>query len=199
PPPPPPPPPPVTSPTPPPPTPSPTPSPTPTPTSWPREGSHVSYRVHVGEGSPDGSYDADRWTNITWTYANGDWRGECVGQKRERLRDQPEQWTELRATFTASDPPHWPPFNTKSPPAVGGTVEAWFLQGCGFNRLDREYAGTDSRDGAPTFVATDFDDGSPDDFRTEWSQRTGLVLEWDWSQRHTRTTGRMTSTDAPLA
>ena len=198
------------TPTPPPPTPTP-PPPTPTPPSpepqaWPHEGSFVRYRVTVFEGSPDGSYNAATFTNVTWTYTNGDWRGTCDGTRTEQFREDAPTTTAVHHDFVASDPPHWPLFNTRSPPEVGGDVTAWFMKGCNIQQLERRYAGTDTEpttvNGQPTtadtFVATDYDDGSPDDFRTEWSRDSGLVEYWSWSQRHTSTRGDLVDTDAPM-
>ena len=166
----------------------------------------MRYRVMVLEGSPDGSYNARTYANATWTFTNGDWRGTCDGTRYEQFRDQPETATPIHRDFVASSPPHWPIFNTQSPPAAGGEVEAWFLKGCFIQSLERRYVGTDTEattvNGAPrtanTHAAEDWDDGSPDDFRTEWSRAEGLVVYWSWSQRHTFTRGDLVDTNAPL-
>ena len=198
---------PTTAPTPPPPSPTPPPpTPTPPPPSWPQEGSYVRYRVTMDEGSPDGSFNADTDTVVSWTFTNGDWRGVCEGTRTTQYRDEAPTTETLHREITVDSPPHWPLFNTKSPPAPGGTVTAWFMKGCDIQQLERRYVGTDAESvtvsgatrSVDTHLAEDFDDGSPDDFRTEWSQDVGLVAYWDWAQRNTHTRGDLLDTDAPM-
>ena len=148
------------------PTPSPSPSPTPpspAPASWPAQGSYVRLELWEGDGSR-------AWAN--WTYEGTDWRGRCesTGEKRD---------------FRARDPPHWPPFNTRDVPAVGGAVEAWYVDPCEILSLDATYAG--ARDGRHFATASGF--------ATSWDARTGLVLSWEQGTAF----GRLASTDAPLS
>ena len=164
-------------------------SPTPTPPAWPREGSRVTYRVTVLSGSPDGYYNQDAFTNWTWTYANGDWTGRCEGTHVYGPYAEPQTREPISATFTAADPPHWPPMNTRSPPAVGETMTTWDLFHCEISPREARYAGMD--DGWHT--ATDFDDGSPDDYLTAWDPDTGLVHHWEQWRRNTHSWGEMTS------
>lgn len=131
-------------------TPTPTPTtvrPTPTPAPWPTEGSYVRYEMW----EPDG---ARAFAN--WTYRGTDWAGRCESSDGSS-RD-----------LTARDPPHWPPFDTRSALAVGATVRAWYLEDCRIVSLNATYDGM--RDGRHYAHAAGF--------TTSWDASTGLVLEW---------------------
>lgn len=183
------------TPTPPIPTPSPTPTPTLPPNDWPREGSTVSYQATYATGAPDGSFFQEAIATATWSYANGDWTGACDGETREYWASN-DSWQNgtRHVAYSGANPPHWPPFNTKTPPPQNEPVRTWFLRGCDITFADFQvYAGTDTENGVATFVATDNNDGSPNEFRSEWRQDSGLVVTWDWQQRNTHTTGRLTS------
>ena len=135
----------------------------PAPRAWPAHGSHVHLEMWASDGTRS-------WAN--WTYEGTDWRGRCEGADGPR-------------DFRARDPPHWPPFNTRDVPAVGGAVQAWHVDGCRILSTNATYAGmSDGR-----FFAT------ASAFTTSWDARTGLVLSWE---RGT-TFGRLASTDAPLS
>lgn len=129
-------------------TPTPTPTPvTPTPTPWPTDGSYVRYEMW----EPDGSR-----AFANWTYRGTDWSGRCESSDGSS-RD-----------LTARDPPHWPPFDTRSALAVGATVRAWYLEDCRIVSLNATYDGM--RDGRHYAHAAGF--------TTSWDASTGLVLEW---------------------
>lgn len=208
------PPPPVTTSPPPPAPPSPTPTPTPSPAAppkWPREGSFVSYYVETSQsfsGTPQGFR---QYVNATWTYRGGDWHGVCAGNRHSTDSEGVVTITPVRATFEASNPPHWPLFDTRTPPAVGEDVATWWLRGCAIESDEWPYRGADSAtttvNGAPTLVPTyraTSDPGElPYDVQTEWSTKTGLVVEWSLARVATQApfsnSGRLTDTDAPLA
>lgn len=193
------PPPPSTPPTPPPPSTTP---PPPQPATWPREGSHVSYAMRSGWSIPDGTGGGVTYANVTWTYTNGDWRGACSWQSYERSDWTDPEWrnTTGETVFSASSPPHWPPFNTKNPPAVGERVTVWHLDGCTIESRDMIYSGVqDSRWGR----VHDADDErvaeeNYSDYDAVWDPETGLVLQWSWARRNSGLSGVVTSTDAPL-
>lgn len=149
----------------------------------------MTYEVVVLAGAPDGSVNSDWFTNWTWTYTGGDWVGRCEGTHVHGPYDEPQARDPVSATFTAATPPHWPPMNTRDPPAVGSTITAWDLFRCEIQSRDAKYAGV--QDGWHT--ATDFDDGSPDDYITAWDRETGLVHHWDQWRRYSHAWGEMTS------
>lgn len=117
---------------------------------------------------------------------------------------------EVRATYTADSPPHWPPFNTRDPPAVGERVDTWYARGCTLDHDDFTYQGTGEGaftvDGTPRSVA--YHEARSDEsdvpyvYKTRWSQATGLVLEWSLIRPQTQapysTSGTLVSTDATL-
>lgn len=199
------------SPTPTPPPPPPTPTPTPTPTAWPRDGSFVTIAI---EGRQSFSGTDQGWTQTaraTWTYRDGDWHGACEGTRTSRDAEGQTTTTTFSHAFTASDPPHWPLFNTKTPPVLGEDVDTSFMSGCAIEQEAYTYRGPDTEpatvSGAPrvarTHVATSDEGDIPYDFRTEWSQTTGLVLTWSkvrgyGTQAPWSTSGRLVDTDAPL-
>ena len=176
------------TPTPPPPSPTPTPPPPP-PTAWPREGSAVRYEVVVLSGSPDGYYNQDTFSNWTWTYRDGDWTGVCEGERVFGPYEEEQQREPISATVTAANPPHWPPMNTRSPPAVGEEVTAWRLSGCQIGSGEEIYRGID--DGM--HHATDVESPVPYDYVTHWDRETGLVVAWDQWGRYTHSWGELKS------
>lgn len=189
---------------------SPPPSTTPQPaqpSAWPREGSYVTYQFRRYSGSPDSSYSQEDEGTVTWTYRNGDWTGACTYTSEEFVRERGWMNRTGSERLTASNPPHWPPFNTKNPPAQGQRVETWYIDGCRPVPQDfMLYAGTETESAtvqgravrAATHLAEDADDGSPSDFRSEWSRSTGLVLYWEWQRSYSNLSGRLVDTDAPL-
>lgn len=181
------------------------------PAPWPVEGSRVSYAATASRLGNDGGYERIVYANASWTYRDGDWTGTCTADVHERVAQA--GWTHRTATraYTAESPPHWPLFNTRSPPAAGGAVQAWYLEGCAIEHADgMVYAGTDTeaviRDGQPVLVATHVavapETAGSQSFRTEWSSERGLVLAWDWTRwsgaMSSRFEGRLVQTDAPL-
>src|SRR5581483_5816432 len=137
------PPPPAPAPTPPPPAPRPStpPAPSPSPPSWPREGSFVSYTLHEGQSFAGSTQEWESFANVTWTYHDGDWRGVCDGERHDRSDGVTWSNTTLHASFTAAHPPHWPPFDTRAPPAPGEPVTVWYVRGCGLVNETRTFAG----------------------------------------------------------
>lgn len=186
------------APTPPPPSPSPTPT-SPTPAqAWPHEGSFVKYSTDSGASAPDGSWWQRSFTNVTWTYTNGDWHGVCDGTRTDHYGEQVNVTT-LHATYSASHPPHWPITDTRSPPAVGEPVTGWSVDECNINKLDYDllYHGPSTENGLPTFTAVSPQDGVPREYSTEWRQGSGLVVTWMWQHHYSHEAGRLTATDAP--
>ena len=179
------------------------------PTAWPREGSHVSYYAEQYHGSRFGRSTITH-VNATWTYANGDWTGTCTAHVRPY---DPETDThnatgtiETR-TYSAASPPHWPPMNTRSPPPVGGEMQAWVFDECDLETTHTAvYAGTDAEtvNGAtvPTHRATHHPAYDNQQLDTEWSQKTGLLIHyrysWWGSTQSNSLKGHIVSTDAPL-
>lgn len=192
----------------PPPTPTPSPSPAPAqPAAWPRDGSYVTYQYRTHSGSPDSSYSETEDATVRWTYHDGDWTGVCAWETDEFVRDRGWENTTGTETLTAGDPPHWPPFNTRTPPAQGEPVKTWLVTDCSPVPQDfMRYAGAETESAtvqgrpvqAPTHLAEDPNDGSPSDFRSEWSRGTGLVLYWEWQRSYSNLSGRLVDTDAPL-
>ncbi|HET6405493.1 MAG TPA: hypothetical protein VFH78_12675 [Candidatus Thermoplasmatota archaeon] len=185
------------------PTPVPTSAPTPAPTAWPREGSHVSYAMRESQSFSGSDQQWRTYANVTWTYADGDWRGECVATTHDDSDgDGRVEVREERRTLSASSPPHWPLFNTRDVPAVGEPVTTWRMDGCDIESEEWPYRGTDTHAGAPTHLAASNPDEPPYDFRTEWSEKTGLVMHWSKYRYMTSapysTVGELTSTDAVL-
>lgn len=138
------------------------------------------------------------WANASWRYSNGDWRGTCVKHTRGTDVDGEEYDRTETFTYSASDPPHWPIFNTRDPPDVGEPVTTWTLRGCTIDEDEWPYRGL--ADGYHS--ASSNPDEPPFDFRTKWSARSGLVTEWSLVRYMTQapfsSVGRLTATDAPL-
>jgi hypothetical protein len=180
------------------PTPPPTaPSPPPTPT-WPREGSTVSYTIESGKGFTD--YGEDVYANATWRYHDGDWRGSCDAQVHQQFEDGNGAWTYNNSTFhvdyTPANPPHWPLFDTTSPPAVGGDVLVWSMEGCTIVNETMVYNGTATTpEWGTTHTAhdTDIAEQNYSSFRTWWRTDTGLVDAWSWGRLHSYSIGHLTS------
>lgn len=107
----------------------------------------MRYEISDADGSRS-------WAN--WSYQGTDWRGRC------------ESSDGTSRNYTARDPPHWPPFNTRSGLTVGGTVRAWFVEDCRITSINATYDGL--RDGRHTAHATEF--------TTSWDETTGLVMDW---------------------
>jgi hypothetical protein len=190
--------------------PSPTP-PSPAPTAWPHEGSHVRYTATVVRNSYDGGYRQEDSAEATWTFTGGDWRGTCTVHTREFVSGRGEQESTGTRTYSASSPPHWPLFNTKSPPAEGQPVTVWYLDRCAIESMDAAFAGTDTepttRMGqsvqAATYVASEPAGTSENQgLRTEWSRASGLVVTWSHQRMGSVMTttfqGELMDTDAPL-
>ncbi|HET6399065.1 MAG TPA: hypothetical protein VFH47_05885, partial [Candidatus Thermoplasmatota archaeon] len=164
--------------------------------AWPRAGSHVRYQVQTGDSAP-GTYTSTTWANATWTYDGKDWSGSCTGTKRTAWEDGNVTVEPIAATYSASSPPHWPPFNPTQPPRLGDDVTVWLLWACDIRSETMEYDGR--RDGGRTYAAEEPLDASPySDFSTRWDAGTGLVLEWDWARRMSGVEGRLVATDAPV-
>ena len=181
----------------------------PQPGPWPHEGSRVSYTAQQSHGSRFGS-STRTYVNATWTYTDGDWRGVCTANVKTydpETDSYDEGRTETR-TYSAANPPHWPPMNTRSPPALGAEMEAWVFDACDLDTTHTAvYAGTDTEivGGAtvPTHRATHHPAYSNQQLDTEWSRTTGLLIHYDYSwwgstQSHSLR-GRIVSTDAPLS
>lgn len=159
-------------------TPTPTPPPAPTrpaPRAWPEDGSFVRLDANMTSGG-----DRTRvWAN--WTYVDGDWRGVCEGVTIERDGDVER----IQERYRASDPPHWPLMDPRSPPAVGSSVQTWWLEGCDIRSAPREYEG----------VSGGRHEATSRGFHTAWDATTGLVVGWSSAS----SSGRLVATDAPLA
>lgn len=188
--------------------PTPTPSPTPAPQAWPHEGSYVKYRIDSGGSAPDGSWSERTQATASWTYHNGDWTGSCEGTHAEYWAFN-DSWTNStrHASYTAAHPPHWPPFDTKTPPAVGQPVVGWGLSGCAIEKkdYDLDFTGSESepviRNGQAALVATykaeSPADSVPRSFVTEWMRESGLVAYWHWQYHYAHDFGDLIDTDAP--
>lgn len=185
---------------------TPTPPPTPTPDApriWPTAGSHVAYEVAWHD------VDAGATTRATaraeWTHDGSDWRGTCVANERTQRDDGSVSERTITTSYTASDPPHWPLFNTRQTPQVGGPVDTWHLHVCAIVSGHHQYAGEDVVlwDGKQVAAHVGVEEDAQraeKDLRTEWDQRTGLVLRWDLRESDgDRLVGELTTTDAPLA
>lgn len=188
---------------------SPTPTPPPNddgdqpPLVWPRAGSHVTYEVTWHD--VDGQTVTQTTARAEWTHDGSDWRGACTATARTQAADGSTETRTQSTTYTASDPPHWPLFNTRQVPHVGGPIDTWHLHVCAIVSGHHQYAGEtvttwDERN-VMAYVAVETDAQRDEkDFRTEWDQRTGLVLDWDLRESDgDRLVGELTSTDAPLA
>jgi hypothetical protein len=116
----------------------------------------------------------------------------------------------MHADFTPAHPPHWPPFDTRTPPAAGQDVTVWHVRGCILTSETRTFAGSAQATVTTSSGARAVDAyravGDPADmpfsFQTTWSARTGLVLDWDWARSGSAPhafSGRITDTDAPLS
>lgn len=175
------------------------PPPTPEPAPWPREGSHVAYASRSGWSVPDGSAYGWTYTNTTWTYSDGDWHGACVYTTSTWDGDS---WDHDAGTerYSASSPPHWPLFNTRDPPPVGGQVEVWHLWDCRIDHATMVYSGVEATNYGPAHTADDerIAEENYSDYNGYWDPDTGLVLEWQWARRASSTNGHLTSTDAPI-
>lgn len=198
------------------PTPTPTPAPTPTPTptpmptpdlEWPREGSTVTFRAHTRQSFSGSEQRFATYVNATWTFSDGDWGGVCTGNHHNTDDGGTETITPVHREYRASDPPHWPLFMTRSPPAEGQTVTAWRLDGCDLEPEEWSFVGEDEVDWGSGTVATyraESDERDiPYDFAVEWSQESGLVLEWSKIRGHGTmapwsSSGALIATDAPL-
>lgn len=167
----------------------------------------MKYTDRYATGAPDGSFYEEIWANASWTYTNGDWHGACDEQTYSYTWSsyQTPDWhnSTRHVVYDAAHPPHWPPFDTTTPPAAGSTLKTWYLQGCTIEAVDFQvFAGTDSEPVSvngqtrtvPTFLATDTHDGSPNDFHSEWRRDTGLVVMWTWAQSNTGQSGRIVDT-----
>ena len=139
--------------------PSPTPAaPAPRAAVWPGEESFVRYEVVTTDATGTTQVFAD------WQYDDDDWEGRCRGDGEDRRYD-------------ADDPPHWPPFDTRAPPPVGGSMTAWYLLGCEITSRSATYDGNYTASGPG--------------FATRWDARTGLVLSWSLTEGGRTTTGRL--------
>ena len=177
------------------------PTPTPTPPAddtWPREGSHVTIRGSAGESIPSTFDNSSTW-EASWTYRDGDWRGTCSGSWEHRWEDGSVERGTFSRTLDGSNGPHWPLFNTRSPPAVGEEVQVWVMWDCGISSYDMIYSGTESSEWGTVHNADDVTvaEENYSDFDTWWDPDTGLVYEWDWSRSKSGSQGRVVSTDAP--
>lgn len=184
-------------------TPTPVPAPTPTPTPstpaaqpWPHEGSYVRYtmeRLREFTGTSEQWWHA--YANASWTYHDGDWSGSCDGMIYDHTNPYNLTVVPVHRDYVASSPPHWPPFDTRTPPAVGENVTTWFLSTCAITNATHPFAGGN----ATTFRASE--DDPPFAFRSTWSRETGLVLDW-WDQRYglapSLNRGGLVATDAPV-
>jgi hypothetical protein len=167
----------------------------------------VTYRIDSGSSVPDGSGFERVFANASWTFTQGDWHGTCDAHVISWYEFHEPQWNNstYHVVYDAAHPPHWPLFDTTTPPAVGATVTGWYLQGCGIesNTYDFVFRGSDALSvpghAGPlaTYNATSPDDGVPRDHRTQWLQGSGLVvyalMQWHYSHAWTELTG----TDAP--
>ena len=177
-------------------------------TSWPREGSHVRYEARASRSSYDGEYSQEDVSTVTWTFTGGDWRGVCTNQKTEHVNGNWQNSTSTRQ-LDASTPPHWPPMNTRSPPAVGQPVDVWYIDACSPSDWESVFTGSateqTTRNGQSVTVASYAADMSAENqaFATEWSQSHGLVLKWShWRSGGAMSSGfsgRLVDTDAPLS
>jgi hypothetical protein len=168
----------------------------PDPDVWPREGSTVTVRGTAGESFPSTFDNSSEWT-ATWTFEDGDWRGECEGSYEhdwdEGISEEDTSGT-FRAEFTASDPPHWPLFNTRDVPDVGDEIEVWIMWDCDIRQETMIYSGIEN--GFHTADDTQEAEENYSDFNTRWDPETGLVLDWSWSRSHSGSSGTV-ETDAP--
>ena len=166
------------------------------------QGSFVGYQDFYGTSAPDGSWFREERANASWRFADGDWTGACDVNIVEHWAWN-GTWDDRteHAVYTAAHPPHWPPFDSTDPPAVGSWLSTWFLDGCTITHTDWIDAGTSTANvtvnghaqPVATFVATDTHDGSPNDFRSDWRQDSGLVVSWHWSQSNTAHDGGITN------
>lgn len=184
--------------------PTPPPPPPPPPPAWPREGSYVSYSTRTSQSFAGSDQQWKTYANATWTYHDGDWRGEC----RSTTYDDSDGDGNITivnetTTYSAATPPHWPLFDTRSPPAEGELVDTWYLRGCTIEKDEWYFRGADTHEGVATYLASSNPDEPPYDFKTEWSQESGLVLYWSKYRFMTSapfsTVGELTSTDAPMS
>lgn len=196
--------PPPSDPTPPPSDPTPPPSdPTPPPEpAWPREGSIVRYRITSGESGP-GSFVNTSGSIATWVYRDGDWHGTCEGSWELHWAEGSGQ-NDTNGTFSrayeASDPPHWPPLNTRTPPAVGEPVDVWIMWDCDLREVGMVYSGLTESSWGRVHHADDTAEAEAhySDFDTWWDPEIGLVLGWSWARSHSGTRGELIETDAPI-
>jgi hypothetical protein len=142
------------------------------------------------------------YANATWTYHDGDWTGSC-SQQDDSWWQSNDTWYNTTTTFAYSPqhPPHWPPFDTKSPPAVGQNLTTWFLSGCAIQSSTNMYNGTGTAsttvNGAPTtvptFTAVEYPTYAPYSFSSAWRQDSGLVLSWAIAEENSGGDGKLTS------
>lgn len=173
------------------------------PIVWPRAGSHVSFNVSWHD--VDGETVTRTTARAAWTHDGNDWRGTCTAHESTQVANGAPVERTYTETYTASDPPHWPLFNSRQVPHVGGPIDTWHLHVCAIVSGHHQYAGEtvttwDDRN-VMAYVAVETDAQRDEkDFRTEWDQRTGLVLNWDLRESDgDRLVGELSSTDAPLA
>lgn len=154
----------------------------------------------AGQSAPGTFTNSSKWT-AEWVYRDDDWHGTCEGSWTTTWEDDRVERGTFSARFEASDPPHWPLFNTKTPPAKGGSVEAWYMWDCRIGSAQMLYDGTvDHGEWGTTHTAQDTQEAEENysDFDTHWDPESGLVIDWKWARSHSGTSGRVTSTDAPV-
>lgn len=158
----------------------------------------MTYTTRVGQSFAGSDQDYETYANLTWTYTNGDWRGECVAQRHDDMDgDNVYVVEERRVTYSSSNPPHWPLMNTRNPPAVGEEVNSWTSDACALEMETWTYAGLSN--GVHRAESTDAD--RPYHFVTTWDADSGLVLTWHHSKEGSSAprsnVGRLVATDAP--
>ncbi|MEA3202199.1 MAG: hypothetical protein QOE90_3627 [Thermoplasmata archaeon] len=159
------------------------------PQPWPHEGSYVRYAMEAGKSFTGSDIGWRAFANASWRYHDGDWTGACDGVVYEGGNATP-----VHRTYTAAHPPHWPLFDTRSPPAVGEPVQVWILGTCAIGNDTHVFVGGN----ATTFRAQD--ESPPFAFSTTWSRSSGLVLSWSETRSGlapTHDVGWLTATDAP--
>lgn len=154
----------------------------------------------AAENIPSTFSNSSQWS-ATWTYRDGDWRGTCGGTwHHDWYDDTPDRTGTFTRTFEASNPPHWPLFNTRSPPAPGSPMMVWVMRDCEIFSTEKVYTGTETH---PTWGLQHNADDTQEaedhysDFDAWWDPDTGLVHAWRWAQLHGGSSGQVTSTDAP--
>lgn len=168
----------------------------------------MKVRGSAAESVPDQYQTSSDWT-ATWTYRDGDWHGTCEGTSEHDWDEWMEEelgyndtTTTFARTFSASDPPHWPLFNTRNPPAESDDVEVWLMWDCRITSETMVYTGVVDHDRAGRAHRADDTQEAEEnysDFTAFWDTDTGLVLSWGWGRRHSGTSGEVMETDAPLS